>query len=157
MEFVREDLEVLIPEEGKKRVKELDNIQYYIEAMKVLGFEAPMEKIQEYIELKKKENEEKILKSFEEHRTCVLESKKEFIESMMEKVVLPFKPFIHLSVCCYSSEVILVLDEEKYREAASKGEVPSLPIEREALHYLEERKKTTCCGSKCYKHPRLFE
>ena len=145
-----EDEIVLIPD----NMNYLHDVHYFKQAIETLGVDAKFEDIRSFIEKEKKEESERIAIYFEAQRKIALDINKEYIEETLGKVIEPFKPFVQAVGCC-TGIVDFVLDEEKYKEAASKGEVPTLPIEVDALNLLEERKKTTCCGSKVNK-PCLF-
>jgi hypothetical protein len=152
MEFPTENLEILKNDETFMSEKD---VRYFINAIKALGFQAKVKDINSFIEKMKKEENEYEPVCFEEKRKIILEINKDYITFQMEKIVEPLKGFVNPVVCCDSS-IAFVLDEEKFKEAAKKGEVPTLPNEVDALNYLEERKSTTCCGAKCLRHPRLF-
>jgi hypothetical protein len=40
--------------------------------------------------------------------------------------------------------------------AADVGTVPTLPTKTDAIEYLNNRKKTKCCGCMIYVKPRLY-
>ena len=147
--FPKEEIPILNP-----YINYRHDVYYFKQAIKTLGREVGFEEIISFVEKQKKEDSEKVSNYFETQKEGVLEANKEFIEIMLGKVIEPFKPFVSPIACC-TGIVEFVLDEEKYKEAASKGEVPTLPNETDALNLLEERKKTSCCGSKINK-PCLF-
>ena len=158
MEFPSEELEILTPEsEILSDTEYLSETEaYYLkEAIKIVGQDADRLMIISLSMKLMRENQERKSVCFEEHRKFILELNKDFIQKKMDQIVEPFKPFVNPVVCC-TSEIVFVFDEDKYRASASSGLVPTMTSESDALKYLEERKKTDCCGSHCTKHPRLF-
>jgi hypothetical protein len=85
-----------------------------------------------------------------------IESNKEKVDSAILKIVEPFRPFVTPSYDIYYNHLDFNFDEEAYLAAADDGTVPTLPTKTGAIEYLNNRKKTKCCGCMIYVHPRLF-
>lgn len=132
--------------EFEEEILSQEDVRYFMRAYSILGESS--NKIHLLIENLKKEDTEKEPCYFEERDFIILEANRDYINFKMTQIDPPFRPYIKTIVNC-DLTIGFILDEKRYKEASRKGEVPTLNEEKEAMKYLEERKKTKCCGEKC--------